>query len=254
MKKILKVLLATFAVAVLAVGCGGGGSTDTTETETETGTETTENTENTETTGETASGAITVVSREAGSGTRGAFVELTGVEEDDNDNTTSSAAIQNSTNAVMTTVAGDPNAIGYISLGSLNDTVRAIPVDGVEPSTETVTDQSYKIARPFNVVLGEEENPLVTDFMAYILSDDGQAIVEEEGYIKVETTGAYEGEPVSGDITVGGSSSVSPVMEKLIEGYQAVNPEANIQLQTSDSTTGVQNTIDGVLDIGMASR
>ena len=242
MKKIIKVLLATFALAVVLVGCGGGGATE------ETG--------GTDEAGGAMDGPITVVSREAGSGTRGAFVELTGVEEDDNDNTTADAAIQNSTNAVMTTVAGDPASLGYISLGSLNDTVKAIKIDGVDISAATVADKTYPIARPFNIVTGETVDPVAEDFIKYILSDDGQAIVEAEGYIKVDSTGAYAAPatPVSGSVTVGGSSSVTPVMEKLAEGYKAVNPDANIQVSQSDSTTGVQNAIDGVVQIGMASR
>lgn len=241
MKKVFKVLAAVFAVAVLAVGCGGGGNT------TETGG-----------TGEAGAitGPITVVSREAGSGTRGAFVELTGVEEDKNDNTTADAAIQNSTNAVMTTVAGDKSSIGYISLGSLNDTVKALKVDGVEVSGAAITDGTYKIARPFNIVTKEATpaDPLTADFIKFILSDDGQKVVEEEGYVKVETSGAYEVQEIEGSITVGGSSSVTPVMEKLAEAYKAVNTKANIQVSLSDSTTGVQNAIDGIVQIGMASR
>lgn len=238
MKKIIKVLLATFAVAVVLVGCGGGGA----DTGADTGA------------GESLTGPITAVSREAGSGTRGAFVELTGVEEDDNDNTTADAAIQNSTNAVMTTVSGDPAAIGYISLGSLNDTVKAVKINGVEASAATVSDKTYPIARPFNIVTGENVEPVAEDFIKFILSDEGQAIVEAEGYIKVDSTGAYQAADVSGDVTVGGSSSVTPVMEKLAEGYKAVNQNANIQVSQSDSTTGVQNAIDGVVQIGMASR
>ncbi len=238
MKKIIKVLLATFALAVVLVGCGGGGSDKGADSGA----------------GESLTGPITVVSREAGSGTRGAFVELTGVEEDKNDNTTGDAAIQNSTNAVMTTVSGDPSAIGYISLGSMNDTVKAIKIDGVEASAATVSDKSYKIARPFNIVTAETVEPVAEDFIKFILSDEGQAIVEAEGYIKVDSTGKYQAANVSGDVTVGGSSSVTPVMEKLAEGYKAVNSGANIQVSQTDSTTGVQNAIDGVVQIGMASR
>lgn len=202
---------------------------------------------------------ITVISREDGSGTRGAFIELTGVEEKNADgqkvdNTTEAAAIQSSTNGVMTAVANDETAIGYISLGSLNDSVKAVKVGGVAASAETVKDGSYTLARPFNIVTnGEAADPVAVDFIAYCLSKDGQALATEEGYVGSEGEDYTSTQP-EGKITVGGSSSVSPLMEKLIEAYKTVNPNAELELLTSDSTTGVSGALDGSYTIGMASR
>ena len=202
---------------------------------------------------------ITVISREDGSGTRGAFIELTGVEEKNADgqkvdNTTEAAAIQSSTNGVMTAVANDETAIGYISLGSLNDSVKAVKVGGIEASAETVKDGSYTLARPFNIVTnGEATDPVAVDFIAYCLSKDGQALATEEGYVGSEG-GDYTSAQPEGKITVGGSTSVSPLMEKLIEAYKTVNPNAELELLTSDSTTGVSGALDGSYTIGMASR
>ena len=204
--------------------------------------------------------AITVISREDGSGTRGAFIELTGVEEKNADgqkvdNTTVDAAIANSTNNVMQGVQADETAIGYISMGSLNDTVKAVTVDGVEPTADNVKNGSYTLARPFNIVTnGEPTNELAVDFIGYIMGADGQAVISDKGYIGDDAAAAFESAQPAGKLVVAGSSSVSPVMEKLIEVYQAVNPNAEIELQTSDSTTGVNSAIDGTCDIGMASR
>ena len=193
---------------------------------------------------------ITVISREDGSGTRGAFIELTGVEEKN----TEAAAIQSSTNGVMTAVANDETAIGYISLGSLNDSVKAVKVGGIEASAETVKDGSYTLARPFNIVTnGEATDPVAVDFIAYCLSKDGQALATEEGYVGSEGEDYTSAQP-EGKINVGGSSSVSPLMEKLIEAYKTVNPNAELELLTSDSTTGVSGALDGSYTIGMASR
>ena len=202
---------------------------------------------------------ITVISREDGSGTRGAFIELTGVEEKNADgkkvdNTTEAAAIQSSTNGVMTAVANDETAIGYISLGSLNDSVKAVKVGGIEASAETVKDGSYTLARPFNIVTnGEATDPVAVDFIAYCLSKDGQTLATEEGYVGNEGEDYTSAQP-EGKITVGGSTSVSPLMEKLIEAYKTVNPIAELELLTSDSTTGVSGALDGSYTIGMASR
>lgn len=202
---------------------------------------------------------ITVISREDGSGTRGAFIELTGVEEKNDagekvDMTTEAAAIQSSTNGVMTAVANDETAIGYISLGSLNDTVKAVTVGGVEATSENVSNGTYTLARPFNIVTnGEPTDAVAVDFIAYCMSPDGQALATEEGYIGGEGT-EYTSTQPSGSITVGGSSSVSPLMEKLIEAYKTVNPNATIELLTTDSTTGVTGALDGTYTIGMASR
>lgn len=202
---------------------------------------------------------ITVISREDGSGTRGAFIELTGVEEKNADgkkvdNTTEAAAIQSSTNGVMTAVANDETAIGYISLGSLNDTVKAVTVGGVAASAETVKDGSYVLARPFNIVTnGDATDPVAVDFIAYCLSKDGQALATDKGYIGEDGADYTSAQP-AGKITVGGSSSVSPLMEKLIEAYKSVNPNAELELLTTDSTTGVSGALDGTYTIGMASR
>ncbi len=206
-----------------------------------------------------SSNDITVISRESGSGTRGAFVELTGVEEKQGDEkvdmTTDDAQVVNSTSVVLTTVETDPYAIGYVSLGTLNDSVKAVNVDGAEATAEAIKAGEYSLSRPFNVATkGEPTNEVVKDFMAYILSTDGQEIVTENGYIAIDDAEEYESTQPSGSIVVGGSSSVSPLMEKLIEAYQSVNPNASIDLQTSDSTTGMTSTAEGSYDIGMASR
>lgn len=202
-----------------------------------------------------AGGAITVISREDGSGTRSAFVELTGVEDDNGDNTTVEAEIANKTDVVLTSVAGNAKAIGYVSLGSLNDTVKAIQVDGVDATVDTVKSGDYKLSRPFNIATKGEPTGVAKDFINFIMSADGQAIVEEEGYIKVnDEAEAFTTDGSEGQIAVGGSSSVSPVMEKLIEAYQEANPKAKIELQTSDSTSGMTGAMDGTFAIGMASR
>lgn len=206
-----------------------------------------------------ASGTINVISREDGSGTRGAFVELFGIEEEKDgekvDMTTEDASITNSTSVMMTTVAGDENAIGYISLGSLNDTVRAVKIDGAEATAENVANDTYKVSRPFNIVTGEKVSDAAQDFINYIMSSDGQQIIEDNGYIKADTEAkAYEAADVKGKVVVAGSSSVSPVMEKLKEGYEAANKNVTVEVQQSDSTTGITSAAEGICDIGMASR
>ena len=206
--------------------------------------------------GSSPGGAISVISREDGSGTRGAFTELFEIEDaDGNDATTTSAVVTNSTSVMMTTVAGDPSSIGYISLGSLNDTVKAVEIDGVAPSADGVKDGSYKVARPFNVVAGQNLSDVAQDFLNFIMSSDGQAVVSEENYVSVaDDAQPYTASGKSGKVVVAGSSSVTPVMEKLAEAYQALNPDVNIEVQQSDSSTGVQSAIDGTCDLGMASR
>ena len=206
-----------------------------------------------------ASGTIDVISREDGSGTRGAFIELFGIEEKQGDEkvdmTTEDASITNSTSVMMTTVAGDENAIGYISLGSLNDTVKAVKIDGAEASAENVANDTYKVSRPFNIITTDSLSDAAQDFENYIMSSDGQQIVEDNGYIKVaDDAAAYEQSDAEGKVVVAGSSSVTPVMEKLKEAYAAVNPDVEIEVQQSDSTTGMTSAIEGVCDIGMASR
>ena len=200
-------------------------------------------------------GAISVISREDGSGTRGAFTELFEIEDaDGNDATAASAVVTNSTSVMMTTVAGDPSAIGYISLGSLNDTVKAVLIDGVAPSAEGIKDGSYKVARPFNVVAGENVSDVAQDFLGFVMSSDGQAVVDEDYVSIVENAQPYSASGKSGKVVVAGSSSVTPVMEKLAEAYEALNPEVNVEVQQSDSSTGIQSAIDGTCDLGMASR
>ncbi len=202
---------------------------------------------------------ITVVSREDGSGTRGAFVELFGVQDEDDkgektDMTTEDATITSSTEVVMTTVAGNKNAIGYCSLGSLNDTVKAVKIDGVEATVDNINNGKYAISRPFNIATNGTPSEVTQDFINYILSEDGQKIVEENGYIKASDAGAFKSSGAKGKIVVAGSSSVSPVMEKLMEAYKKVNTGADVELQESDSTTGMKNAIAKTCDIGMASR
>lgn len=200
-------------------------------------------------------GAISVISREDGSGTRGAFTELFEIEDaDGNDATAASAVVTNSTSVMMTTVAGDPSAIGYISLGSLNDTVKAVQIDGVAPSAEGVKDGSYKVARPFNVVAGASVSDVAQDFLDFVMSAEGQAVVDEDYVSVAENAQPYSASGKSGKVVVAGSSSVTPVMEKLAEAYEALNPEVNVEVQQSDSSTGIQSAIDGTCDLGMASR
>ena len=209
--------------------------------------------------GTAAEGPINVLSREDGSGTRGAFIELFGIEEKNEagekmDMTTEDAQITNSTSVMMTTVAGDTSTIGYISLGSLNETVKALKIDGAEASVENVKSGTYKVSRPFNIVTKEGISEVAQDFVNYILSAEGQAVVAENGYISLDGASAYAGGGVEGKIVVAGSSSVTPVMEKLAESYKALNAGVEIEVQQSDSTTGVTSANDGLCDIGMASR
>lgn len=262
MKKTLAFGLALGLAAASLTACGGQAETAT-EAVTTTSVETT-------TAGETsaaapaagvaaAEGPITVVSREDGSGTRGAFIELFGIEEKDDsgekfDMTTEDAEITNSTSVMMTTIAGDQDAIGYISLGSLNDTVKAVRIDGIEASVDNIKSGTYQIARPFNIATGENVSDVAADFIKYIMSEEGQKVVEDSGYISRGNEGAYQAAGVSGKIVVAGSSSVTPVMEKLKEAYVILNPDVTVEVQQSDSTTGMTSAIEGVCDIGMASR
>ena len=206
------------------------------------------------------SGEVSVYSREDGSGTRGAFIELFGIEEKDAngdkvDLTTPTAAIMNSTSVMMTSVAGDANAIGYISLGSLNNTVKALSIDGAEATAENVKSGTYKVARPFNIVTKDGVSDVAQDFIDYIMSSDGQKVVEENGCISVaDNADSYKASGKSGKIVIAGSSSVTPVMEKLAEAYKALNPDVAIEVNQSDSTTGVNMATEGTCDIGMVSR
>lgn len=273
-----KKLLATMMVAVLAIGtltgCGSTAATDTTATTDENKKEEAPAEEPAEAPAEEsaeeapaedagsslAGNEITVVSREDGSGTRGAFIELTGVEQKDEngektDLTTVEAIITNSTEVMMTTVAGDENAIGYASMGSMDDTVKAVNVNGVEATAENVKNGTYSLSRPFNIATLGDVSDVAQDFINFIMSADGQAVIEGKGYIKIDENAApFESNGAKGKIVVAGSSSVTPVMEKLQEAYLAINSGAEIELQESDSTTGMTQTIDGTCDIGMASR
>ncbi len=262
MKKVLSAILAISLCASMLAGCGGDngssssqGSSSESSASQSTASESGSSSE-AQAEGTSASGPITVISREDGSGTRGAFVELLEVtDEEGNDMTTTSAEISNSTEVVIQSVAGNTGAIGYISLGSLDDTVKGVKIDGVEPTAENIENGTYTVSRPFNVATkGELTNEAAKDFMNYIMSTEGQAVVEEEGYIPVDGAEAFTSTNPSGSVTVSGSTSVSPLMEKLKEAYETVNPNVTIELQTSDSTTGMTNTIDGMCDIGMASR
>ncbi|MGN1433143.1 MAG: substrate-binding domain-containing protein [Ruminococcus sp.] len=251
MKKVLSKITAITVMSALAVtafaGCGGNSS----ETS---GTAATSS----ESAAFDTSKTIAVVTREEGSGTRDAFTELTGVLVKDGDtktdNTTSSAVTINSTEAVITNVKDNDAAIGYISLGSLNDTVKAVKVGSVEATAENVKSGDYAISRPFNIAYKGELSEVAQDFVDYILSADGQAVVSEEGYVAVTENEAYSGKKPEGKISVAGSSSVSPVMEKLAEAYQKVNTNAKVEIQTSDSSAGMQAAMEGTCDIGMASR
>ena len=214
----------------------------------------------TEAAGASMEGAIDVISREDGSGTRGAFIELFGVEQKDAasgekvDYTTDDAEITNSTEVMITSVAGDKQAIGYISLGSLNDSVKALKIDGAAATVDDIKDGTYKIARPSNIVTTGEVSDVAQDFINFIFSEEGQKVVEDNGYISQGNQGAYTASGKSGKVTVAGSSSVTPVMEKLAEAYKALNSDVTVEVQQSDSTTGVTSSIEGVCDIGMASR
>lgn len=254
MKKILCKAMGVLLLAGMVTGCGSSAGTTQNTTGNTAGSESTKSES-----GFDRSKEISVISREDGSGTRGAFIELFGIEEKDEngnkvDHTTDEAMITNSTSVMMTTVSGDEYAIGYISLGSLNDTVKAVDIDGVAATADNIKNSSYKISRPFNIATKGEVSELANDFIAFILSSEGQKVVEEHGYISEGNSGAFKGTNPSGKIVVAGSSSVTPVMEKLKEAYNAVNPNGEIEIQESDSTTGMTSTIEGICDIGMASR
>ena len=224
MKKFLALLSCAVLMAATAVGCGSQNE------------------------------KITVVAREDGSGTRSAFSELMGIVKDDKDNTTDTAEVTNSTSVMLTTVAGNQAAIGYVSLGSLNDTVKAVKVDGVEATAENVKAGKYAVSRPFNIVTGKDLTPLAQDFISYILSTDGQAVVDEKGYISVTQGEAYKASGQTGTLTIAGSTSVAPLMEVLADKYMALNSGVKIEIQQSGSSAGITSAVEGVCQIGMASR
>ncbi len=252
-KRMLSVMMAAVLCTAMLAGCGSKEEAAGAPAEEETTEE--------ETTEEfDSSYEISVISREDGSGTRGAFIELFGVEVKNEDGekvdmTTEEATITNNTSVMMTTVAGDEHAIGYISLGSLNDTVKALKIDGVEAAVENIKNGTYKVARPFNIATKGDISEAAQEFINYIMSAEGQAIVSDNGYITVEdAAAAFAGAETEGKVVVAGSSSVTPVMQKLAESYMAVNADVEIEIQTSDSTTGMTAAIDGICDIGMTSR
>lgn len=276
MKKMISAILSVVLITAAFVGCASGGTDsskpesskmessaaeesnkpDSSKVESSAAAESSKQ-ESSQAAGMT--GAITVVSREDGSGTRGAFIELMGVEQKNEagekiDRTADTAEITNSTSVMMTTVAGNKFAIGYISLGSLNASVKAVKIGGTEASAENVKNGTYPVARPFNIVTMEDTSELTQDFIAFIMSEEGQKVVEDSGYISQGNNGAYAGSKPAGKISVAGSSSITPVMEKLKEAYTTLNPEATIEIQQSDSTTGINSTVEGICDIGMASR
>ena len=268
LRKITAVLAAALLTMTAMTACSGGAassaSSETPSSESSAASAesaSSESASSEETTGGDMTGEITVLSREDGSGTRGAFIELFGIEQKNDagekeDMTTDDAQITNSTSVMMTTVQGNPKAIGYISLGSLDESVvKAVEIDGAAPTVENVKAGTYKVVRPFNIATKGEASEAAQDFINFIMSADGQKVVSENGYITVDDAApAYAASGVSGKIVVGGSSSVTPVMEKLKEAYMALNPDVTVEVQQSDSTTGMTSTIDGAYDIGMASR
>lgn len=252
--KMKKLIAALSMVSMLAVAVTGCGSSKDTSADANADTKTEQSGSEWD-----SSNDITIVSREDGSGTRGAFIELFGIEEKNGDEkvdmTTEEAQITNSTSVMLTTVADNEYAIGYVSLGSLDDSVKAVKIDGAEATAENVKSGTYKVSRPFNIAVKEGlDNEVAKDFINFIMSEEGQSVVEENHYIAIDDVKPFEGTSPSGKAVIGGSSSVSPVMEKLIEAYNELNPGAELELQTTDSTTGMTSAVDGSYDIGMASR
>lgn len=243
MKKMLAITMAVVMAAAAFTACGSGDGSNG----------------GGEDAGQAGGQAIHVVSREEGSGTRGAFIELFGIEQKDAngdkaDHTIETAEITNSTSVMMQTIAGNEAAIGYISLGSLDDSVKALKIDGAEATVDNVKSGDYKVSRPFNIVTKDGLSDAAKDFIAFIMSDEGQVVIEEEGYVSQDSQGAFKGGNVKGEVKISGSSSVTPVMEKLAEAYQAVNKDVTVSVQQSDSTTGITDAAEGISDIGMASR
>ena len=266
-KRVMCMLLTGVMAAGMFAGCGNSDTADTT-TDAAATTDAASTADAADTTSEAApaenadfdhTSAIAVYSREDGSGTRGAFIELFGVEEKDEsgekvDNTTEEAIITNSTDVMLTSVAGDTYAIGYVSLGSLNDTVKAVKIDGAEATVENIKSGTYKIARPFNIATKGEVSEAAQDFINYIMSGDGQKVISDNGYIGDDSAAAFESNGAEGKVVVGGSSSVSPVMEVLADKYKELNSGVTIEIQQTGSGAGIQSTTEGVCDIGMASR
>ncbi len=236
LKKIITVILALVMVFSLAA-CGNGGSDDGAD-------------------GGAKASPISVISREDGSGTRSAFTELMGILVDDVDHTTVNAEISQSTSVVVTTVAGNPKAIGYISMGAMSDAVKTVKVDGVEPTTDNVKAGTYPVSRPFAVCTNDQLTDVAADFIDYILSAEGQAIVAAEGYITVDDAApSYETKDgLEGRIVLAGSTSVAPVMQVIADSYKAIYADVEIEIQQTGSGAGITSTIEKACDIGMSSR
>lgn len=237
-KKFLAVMSAIVITTLAFTGCGSS------------------NDESTGKADEGVSGEITVVSREEGSGTRDAFVELLGiVDEEENDLTTEMAEVTNSTSVMLSTVAQNAKAIGYVSLGSLSDEVKAVQVDGVEATAENIKSGSYKVSRPFNLAYKENDlTDLDKDLIKFIMSEQGQEIVDREGYISLDAEGSYEAAGLKGKITLAGSTSVAPLMDVIKDEYVKLNPDVTIEIQESGSSAGIQSAMEGATEIGMSSR
>lgn len=206
--------------------------------------------------GKSSGSTISVITREEGSGTRGAFVELLGiVDGDGNDNIVKTAEATNSTSVMMTTVAGNKNAIGYVSLGSLSSDVKAIKVDGAEPTVSNIEAGTYKVARPFNLVYNDDKlSDVAADFVKFIMSSEGQAVVTKKGYISVKTSDSYKSSGLTGTVVLDGSTSVGPLMDAIADEYKKLNPDVKVQIQQTGSSAGINSAIEGVCDIGMSSR
>lgn len=206
--------------------------------------------------GKSSGSTISVITREEGSGTRGAFVELLGiVDGDGNDNIVKTAEATNSTSVMMTTVAGNKNAIGYVSLGSLSSDVKAIKVDGAEPTVANIEAGTYKVARPFNLVYNDDKlSDVAADFVKFIMSSEGQAVVTKKGYISVKTSDSYKSSGLTGTVVLDGSTSVGPLMDAIADEYKKLNPDVKVQIQQAGSSAGINSAIEGVCDIGMSSR
>lgn len=231
-KKVISIITAFALAAVMLAGCGKSAE----------------------------NGSITVISRENGSGTRGAFIELTGVEETDSDGnksdkTTLEALITKSTDAVLTQVKGDTSAIGYISLGSMNDDVKTLKINGIEATIENIKADKYPIARPFNIAINGNVSEAAQEFINYILSSDGQKVISDNGYVSIDDSAApYENKDIGGTVKINGSSSVTPIITKLKEAFEKTNAKIDIEIQQTDSSTGIKTVAEGSCDIGMASR
>ena len=242
-KKYVAVALSVMCMAGAVVGCNKKSSTDNSGA----------------TTDNFAKQEISVITREEGSGTRGAFIELFGIEEKDAsgkkvDNTTEEAVNTNSTEVMMQTVSGNKTAIGYTSLGALKDTVKALKVDGAEATVANVKSGTYKVSRPFNIATKGDLSDAAQDFVNYIMSAEGQKVIEDKGYISEGNKGAFKSNGATGKVVVAGSSSVTPVMEKLADAYKKLNANVTVEINQSDSSTGITKAADGTCDIGMASR